>query len=516
MHYVAGGGIESSGQYTAGAAGFNLADVQSLEQLNALPEGTKGLVWLDKAEGVTTEFINKVSQYIGNDKLWGFYLADEPDPTGQWGPKVSAADLKAESDWIHANVPGAKTFIVMMNMGMTSDPTYMNTYNPANTGIDYYGLDPYPVRSGGQLDLSAIEKNVEAAIEAGIPLESIVPIYQAFGGGGWSTDTGGKYVMPTTAQMQEMIDRWASVVPDPVFDYAYHWQSQNGDQALSTNPALLEVFRQHNASTGTTTPPPVVEPVPPPVVEPVPPPTDDGGSDEPGVTPPVAQPNDPGTGSNAGSGTGSTPPVTQPTEPGTGSGSNAGSGSGATPPVTQPTEPGTGSGSNAGSGSGATPPVTQPTEPGTGSGSNAGSGSGATPPVTQPTPPTVDTGNSGGGRGDGHGGHWGHNHRGDWADIGQNFSQKFLQKFAGNDSFRFSEAVSKFADRAANADSTDIVSKVGANAQFHFLEKMGAGGNMRADAGSGLDGSASHTDGDASSPVGKMANHHFAWDQLWG
>ncbi|MBL8568655.1 MAG: calcium-binding protein [Phreatobacter sp.] len=468
LHYVAGGGIENNGKYTAGTAGFNLADVQSLEQLNALPDGVKGLVWLDKAEGVTSEFIAKVSQYIGNDKLWGFYLADEPDPTGQWGTKVSAADLKAESDWIHANVPGAKTFIVMMNMGMTSDPTYMNTYNPANTGIDYYGLDPYPIRTGGNIDLSSINKNVEAAIKAGIPLEAIVPVYQAFGGGGWSTDTGGKYVMPTSAQMKAMIDHWATVVPDPIFDYAYHWESQNGDQALSTNSALLDVFRQHNT---TSDPAPVIETLPP-VTEPVHPPTD-------------------GSGSTAGSGTGTTPPVTEPTDPGTGSGSTAGSGTGTTPPVTEPTMPSTG----------------------TGSGSTAGSGTGTTPPVSEPTPPVVDTGSTGGGRGHGKGGH-GDNHRGDWADAGH----KFGQKFASSDSFRFSEATSKFADGAASAGTADFITKFGANARSQFVDKLAALGLTADGVGSNADASAQSTASvDASPPANKMAHHqHFAWDHLWG
>lgn len=481
MHYVAGGGIENNGQYTAGTVGFNLADVQSLEQLNALPEGTKGLVWLDKAEGVTSEFIQNVSQYIGNDKLWGFYLADEPDPTGKWGPKVSAADLKAESDWIHANVPGAKTFIVMMNMGMTSDPTYMNTYNPANTGIDYYGLDPYPIRTGGHLDLSVINKNVDAAIEAGIPLESIVPVYQAFGGGGWSTDTGGKYVMPTATQMKEMVDRWAEVVPDPEFDFTYHWESQNGDQALKTNSTLLDFFREHNASVDEpVTPPTVTEPVPP-VVEPDPPVAEDD-TDGPTVTPPVTDTD----GDTDG------PTVTPPVTDGDTDGPTV------TPPVTEtPTDPDTD----------VVAPPTRPVDDCLGPKDETDTDTGLTPPVT-PTPPVVDT-DTGGGRGHG----WGN--RGDWADISQNFAQKFAQKLAGHDSFRFSEAVSRFADKMANADASDFTTKVGANARFDFLDKLGSASSLRADAsGNGLDASG-HAD--ASSPVSKVAgNHHFAWDNLWG
>src|SRR6266699_2755632 len=115
LHYASGG----SGADIA-TAGFNLADVQSVDQLNALPTGMKGLVWLNEAGGTTSSFIQKVTPFIGNPKALGFFLVDEPDPTGQWGTYATAANLKAESDWIHANVPGAKTFITMMNMGSSA------------------------------------------------------------------------------------------------------------------------------------------------------------------------------------------------------------------------------------------------------------------------------------------------------------------------------------------------------------------------------------------------------------
>ncbi|MFX7776684.1 hypothetical protein ABTJ98_21865, partial [Acinetobacter baumannii] len=77
-------------------------------------------------------------------------------------------------DWIHAHVPGAVTFITMMDMGSSANPSFMNTYNPANTHIDYFGIDPYPVRSGtGQIDYGMIDKAVAAAVQSGIPLDKI-------------------------------------------------------------------------------------------------------------------------------------------------------------------------------------------------------------------------------------------------------------------------------------------------------------------------------------------------------
>ena len=105
---------------------------------------------LGLCNGADSTFISTVSPFIGNVKLYAFYLMDEPDPTGQYAPLCPIANLKAESDWIHANVPGAKTLIVMMNFGTPETPTYANTCNPTNTGIDLFGLNPYS--SGPQFD----------------------------------------------------------------------------------------------------------------------------------------------------------------------------------------------------------------------------------------------------------------------------------------------------------------------------------------------------------------------------
>ncbi len=117
LHYASGNNLDSQGNFTPAQAGFNLADVSSVDELNALPDGVKGLVWLDQHDGVNQSFIDAVTPYIGNPNVYGFFLTDEPDPTGQWNTLVKPEDLKAELDWIHANVPGAQTFITMMNMG---------------------------------------------------------------------------------------------------------------------------------------------------------------------------------------------------------------------------------------------------------------------------------------------------------------------------------------------------------------------------------------------------------------
>jgi hypothetical protein len=242
LHYAANGNLVNN-QYAPGADGFNLADVSSLSALDSLPTGVKGLIWLGNSNGADAAFQSAVNQYVGDPKLYGFYLADEPNPTG-----LSAATLKAESDYIHAHVPGAKTFMVMENMGTPDNPSYANTYNPANTDIDLFGLDPYPIRpqfSGGA-DYSVIPAAVNAAEAEGIPLSEIVPVYQAFGGGGYSS-----WTMPTAAQEQQILQTWGASVPSPSFDYTYSWGVQDGDSSLSGSPTLQQVFAAHNAASGT-------------------------------------------------------------------------------------------------------------------------------------------------------------------------------------------------------------------------------------------------------------------------
>jgi hypothetical protein len=247
LHYTANGNFGSAGQYLPGAVGFNVADVGSRSVADSLPAGDKGLVFLGLCNGADSNFTTMVRQYIGDPKVFGFYLVDEPDPTGQWNPLCPQANLKAESDWIHANVPGTKTFVVLMNMSSSSSPSYAPTYTPANSDIDLYGVDPYPCRSElNGCDYTYITKGLAAAEAAGVPLADIVPVYQTFGGGAWVDDGGGSYALPTASQEQQILATWASVVPTPVFDYAYSWGSQDGDTALGQSTQLQSVFLAKN------------------------------------------------------------------------------------------------------------------------------------------------------------------------------------------------------------------------------------------------------------------------------
>ena len=217
--------------------------------LNALPAGANGLVWLGKCAGADADFIKAVQPYIGHPKLFGFYLMDEPDPGSPGHPGCTAETLKAEADWIHARAPKAKTFIVLRNMSSSRSPSFDPAYKPSGSHVDLFGLAAYPCRTETNgCDFDMINRYISAADKSGIPRSSIVPVFQAFGGGHWMDDEDGQYTMPTAAQARTILNLWQKLIPSPVFDYTFSWGSQNGDSALDSSPELGEVFSLHNGA----------------------------------------------------------------------------------------------------------------------------------------------------------------------------------------------------------------------------------------------------------------------------
>lgn len=244
-HFASNGNFDRNGTFAPARAGFDIADVSSLSELDRLPEGVKGLVWLGQCRGADATFRNSVQRFIDNPKLYGFYLMDDPDPTGRWHPSCPASKLKAESDWIHHRRADAVTFVELMNLGSFSAPSYGGWYTPQTTHADLFGIAPYPCRLEWSIcRIDMIDRFVAAARTSGIPLSKLVPTYQTFGLGAWRTDSGGRYRMPSVEELKLMLDRWQRLLPSPAFDYTYSWGTQRSDIALQDSAKLQAVFRR--------------------------------------------------------------------------------------------------------------------------------------------------------------------------------------------------------------------------------------------------------------------------------
>jgi len=244
LHYAPGSNFGRHGAYLPKADGFNLADLNTPGDLSLLPAHVKALVYLGLCTGATTEFKKAVRPFVGKQKVYGFYLMDEPIPPKYSGsaPGCRAASLKAESGWIHAHDRGALTFVVLDDQGTDTKPIYRGTYSPSNTHVDLFGLDPYPCqRQWHGCHDGIIKAAVKAARADHIRVKQIVPVYQAFGGGGYR-----HWTLPTPKQERAILDSWQRLVPAPDFDYAYAWGQQSGDRSLADAPKLRAVFAEHN------------------------------------------------------------------------------------------------------------------------------------------------------------------------------------------------------------------------------------------------------------------------------
>ena len=229
LHYTAGANT-ANGSYNAagdpGSDGFNLADVSSVAEADAMPDGVKSLIYLGDTSGLTASFESTVNAAATDPNVYGFYVADEPADS-------AIANLASEDAYIALHAPGKMSFIVAENDTSPQSPTYAIT--PENTGADLIGLDPYPVRAQftGGMDLGVIDAAVAEAERVGWSQSQIVPVYQAFGGGA----AYASWTLPTASQAQQSLAEWAKLTPTPAFDYTYAWGSQEGDSSLAGSAA---------------------------------------------------------------------------------------------------------------------------------------------------------------------------------------------------------------------------------------------------------------------------------------
>lgn len=245
----------------AAALGYDLFDTApNAADIADLPRGGRALLWVgnstcgDFEVTGTSAFAETVRRFAGNERVYGWYLSDEPDPAECPG---IAAKIRQRADIVHRYAPGQKAFA-----SLTDRP--MRPLAPSETHLDLIGLDPYPCRSGrADCDLRVIDTMVGQATAAGFPLRMIVPVFQTFGQA--CNDGERDWRLPGTAQLGSILDRWDRLVPAPAFDISYSWGRQDtwACPALSDadgtagQPDLQSVMRLHNRRRAAPAPAPV-------------------------------------------------------------------------------------------------------------------------------------------------------------------------------------------------------------------------------------------------------------------
>jgi hypothetical protein len=211
--------------------GYGVVDVVPSE-VSDLGSGQKALVWVgnyDKVHCVWQTADAQVHNWISvyhldeSDKVYGYYIADEPDthrcPNGP-------QDIAARTALIHKLDPAHPTAYIVLE--------HPDQYALYAGGADIIGADPYPCHWGAECDMTKIPKAIAALKAAGIT--NYWGVLQAF--------QDSYYRYPTADELSAMIEQWQKSAWSGQQTFAWTWAG-NG---LADHPDLLAVLKKLNTS----------------------------------------------------------------------------------------------------------------------------------------------------------------------------------------------------------------------------------------------------------------------------
>lgn len=255
----------SLGNDVIDVAGSHLNPSDTKATVDALPPGVHALIWVGNLDNTncttpgytTAQFQALVDAMASDSKVYGYYVADEPHPLVCTN---AATDIRARADYLHAHSSFQKVFIVIQDGSGPCGSTLgceFAALQPANSHVDLIGLDPYPCHYSSlgvavPCNYSLINQRVNAAIDNGVPLGVIVPVFQTFGQEGRLDGRTVYYRTPTPSELSTILSTWDSLVPNPPMDYAYTFGVQctfttcPAPQTLVNHPELQPVIQAHN------------------------------------------------------------------------------------------------------------------------------------------------------------------------------------------------------------------------------------------------------------------------------
>ena len=216
--------------------GFNLADVSSARALDELPDGAKGVLWLRNGYNSDCRWqlddakvVAAVQAAKDHPKFSGiYYISDTPHPSVCPDAPERIAERTA---LIHKTDPNGRTFVAV-----SGGYKFPKEFEQLANSADYLGITVYPcnIRKPA-CEFGKIGERVGRAIDAGIPKERLVPIFQAFGQA-CTTNEEPFYRLPTPAELTQILSIWDELLPPATrpFDMTYSW----GSQDLHSCPSL--------------------------------------------------------------------------------------------------------------------------------------------------------------------------------------------------------------------------------------------------------------------------------------
>jgi hypothetical protein len=215
------------------AAGFTVVDRNAFrEELDALPAGVRGWVWLGDYDNTTCDWEKSddsvrshVGAIAGHPAIAAYYLADEPHI---WDCPNLPGQLKARSRLVKSIDPGPPTFVLI------EPHSPGNPYAPFVGTVDVIGADRFPCSHSNGCDMSKIDEAIRLLDDAGVP--RYWAVIQAF--------ADSFYRMPTADELRQEFQHWRASRMEGylVFSWAFARDS------LERHPDLIDVLAEENAS----------------------------------------------------------------------------------------------------------------------------------------------------------------------------------------------------------------------------------------------------------------------------
>ncbi|MFL6021628.1 MAG: hypothetical protein ACJ74A_10855, partial [Gaiellaceae bacterium] len=226
-------------QAAAAAAGWNLLDVSSKEEADALPRRTRGLMWLgdyDNSSCAWERSDSELAQLLAgtarDPRIYGFLFSDEADPFACPG---APAQHRARKELIHRLSPGKVTVMVVDS---NSDAATLKQIPLWRGAADRLAFDPYPCYRARACNYAWVRRVVRAANAARVPYWGVV---QAFADRTWR--------WPTVAEERRLLSIWTASRASALMTFAWEWSGNE----LPDRPALLATLRRFNKAAAART-----------------------------------------------------------------------------------------------------------------------------------------------------------------------------------------------------------------------------------------------------------------------